>query len=181
MEKKRENIFIHDTSIVDETVTMGKNIEIMSFCNIGDIPITFDNTLFRFKRMKPKYSVIMNNDIFVGSHSSIMKGITRDTIIGSKVILGQFSNIGHDSIIKDGVRIMNNVSVDGYVTIDSGTFIGTGCKIRNRMNIGYNCLIGQGSNVVKDIPPNSFAYGNPCRVIRKNYSDIKSIIRRMLI
>jgi len=35
------------------------------------------------------------------------------------------------------------------------------------VTIGDNCVIGAGSVVVKDIPANSFAAGNPCRVIRE--------------
>ena len=35
------------------------------------------------------------------------------------------------------------------------------------MTIGDNCVIGAGSVVTRDIPPNSFAAGVPCRVIRE--------------
>lgn len=35
------------------------------------------------------------------------------------------------------------------------------------VTIGSNVVIGAGSVVVKDIPDNSVAVGNPCRVIRK--------------
>ena len=34
------------------------------------------------------------------------------------------------------------------------------------MTIGDNCVIGAGSVVTKDIPANSIAVGNPCRVLR---------------
>lgn len=33
--------------------------------------------------------------------------------------------------------------------------------------IGDNCVIGAGSVIIKDIPENSVAYGNPCRVARQ--------------
>ena len=36
-----------------------------------------------------------------------------------------------------------------------------------RSYIGDNCVIGAGSVVTKDIPANSLAVGNPCKVIRK--------------
>ncbi len=32
----------------------------------------------------------------------------------------------------------------------------------------FNVWIGAGSVVTKDIPDNTIAYGNPCRVIREN-------------
>jgi maltose O-acetyltransferase len=35
------------------------------------------------------------------------------------------------------------------------------------VTIGDRCIIGAGSVVVKDIPSDSIAVGNPCRVIRK--------------
>ncbi|MBO5580800.1 MAG: hypothetical protein J5952_10355 [Prevotella sp.] len=35
------------------------------------------------------------------------------------------------------------------------------------VTIGDRCIIGAGSVVVKDIPSDSMAVGNPCRVIRK--------------
>ena len=34
------------------------------------------------------------------------------------------------------------------------------------VTIGDNCVIGAGSVVTKDIPANSIAVGNPCRVLR---------------
>ncbi len=35
------------------------------------------------------------------------------------------------------------------------------------MTIGDNSVIGAGSAVAKDLPPDSIAVGNPCRVIRE--------------
>jgi acetyltransferase-like isoleucine patch superfamily enzyme len=35
------------------------------------------------------------------------------------------------------------------------------------VTIGSNVVIGGGSVVVKDVPDNSVAVGNPCRVVRR--------------
>jgi acetyltransferase-like isoleucine patch superfamily enzyme len=43
-----------------------------------------------------------------------------------------------------------------------------GTNIIDGIEIGSNTIIGAGSLVVKDIPSNVVAYGNPCRVIRDN-------------
>ena len=52
------------------------------------------------------------------------------------------------------IRVGNNVWIGGSVTVLSG------------VTIGDNVTIGAGSVVVKDIPSNTVAVGNPCRVIK---------------
>ena len=46
-------------------------------------------------------------------------------------------------------------------------WIGGGVKVMPGVTIGNNVVIGGGSVVVKDIPDNSIAVGNPCKVIKK--------------
>ena len=53
------------------------------------------------------------------------------------------------------------------VTIGDGCWIGGGVIILPGVNIGKGSVIGAGSVVTKDIPENSVAAGNPCRVFRK--------------
>lgn len=56
------------------------------------------------------------------------------------------------------------------VLIEDGVWIGSGSTILPGVTVGQNSVIGAGSVVVKDIPANSIAVGNPCRVI-KNIED----------
>lgn len=53
------------------------------------------------------------------------------------------------------------------VHIGENTWIGAGAIILPGVHIGKNCVIGAGSVVTRDIPDNSLAFGNPCRVIRE--------------
>ena len=53
------------------------------------------------------------------------------------------------------------------ITIGNNVWIGAGTHVMPGVTIGDNVVIGGGSVVVKDIPSNSVAVGNPCRVIRE--------------
>lgn len=52
------------------------------------------------------------------------------------------------------------------VRIGSDCWFGANVVICPGITIGDGCVIGAGSVVTRDIPPTSFAAGNPCRVIR---------------
>ncbi len=53
------------------------------------------------------------------------------------------------------------------ITVGSNVWIGGNVIVLPGVTIGDNCVIGAGSVVNRDIPANSLAVGNPCRVIRK--------------
>ena len=52
------------------------------------------------------------------------------------------------------------------VSIAHDCWIGANVVICPGVTVGENCVIGAGSVVTRDIPANSFAAGNPARVIR---------------
>ncbi len=52
------------------------------------------------------------------------------------------------------------------ITIGNDVWIGAGVSVLPGVTIGDNCVIGAGSVVTKDIPANSVAVGNPCKVIK---------------
>lgn len=53
------------------------------------------------------------------------------------------------------------------ITVGDNVWIGAGVQVMPGVTIGSNVVIGGGSVVVKDIPDNSVAVGNPCKVIRE--------------
>lgn len=52
------------------------------------------------------------------------------------------------------------------ITVGDDVWIGAGVSVLPGVTIGSNCVIGAGSVVSRDIPSNSIAVGNPCRVIK---------------
>ena len=55
---------------------------------------------------------------------------------------------------------------DNRTIIGDNVTLGVNVTIIGGVTIGNNVVIGAGSVVVKDIPDNCVAVGNPCRVIK---------------
>lgn len=53
------------------------------------------------------------------------------------------------------------------ITVGSNVWFGAGVQVMPGVTIGDNVVIGGGSVVVKDIPANHVAVGNPCRIVRE--------------
>lgn len=86
--------------------------------------------------------------------------------IGSRVLMGPRVNLfaaGHP--IDAGVR-NQWLGFAKPITIGDDVWIGGNATINPGITIGNNVVIGSGSVVTHDIPANSVAAGNPCKVIR---------------
>ena len=109
--------------------------------------------------------VEISQGVTINSNCTISAGLAGVTRIGSFSHIDSLSHIHHDCQIGEEVEIASSVSMGGFTTIKSGSFVGIGTNIKNRIVIGKNVLIGMGSVVIKDIPDNSKAYGVPAQVI----------------
>lgn len=86
--------------------------------------------------------------------------------------------IGSRSLFGPNVQIYTATHPMGYsdrasglefakaITIGEDVWIGGGAIICPGVKIGDRCVVGAGSVVTKELPPDVFAAGNPCRVIK---------------
>ena len=103
------------------------------------------------------------------SHEDLVKAIDsfqlqRGTATGNGIMLALatlFPDAGIDIAALGGRQAMR---IAGLLLL--GGDIGGGVQVMPGVTIGSNVVIGGGSVVVKDIPSDSVAVGNPCRVIR---------------
>jgi acetyltransferase-like isoleucine patch superfamily enzyme len=105
---------------------------------------------------------IGKNSGATGSSIIAAKSIT----IGNNVLIGAYCTIIDNDFhnIDPKKRSSNNVA-EKPVVIQDNVFLGFNCHVLKGVTIGENAVIGAGSVVISNIPPNSIAIGNPCKVI----------------
>lgn len=94
--------------------------------------------------------------------------IAARSVVGENVSLNVASIVGHDVVVEDHCVISSMVNLGGASTIGTGSYVGMGAIIKERVRVGSNSIIGMGAVVHDDIPEGVIAVGNPARVVRRN-------------
>lgn len=92
--------------------------------------------------------------------------IQAQSVLGDHVIVNTGVQIDHDCRIGDYVHLAPGVLLCGTVTIGEGSFIGAGAVITPGVTVGKWAIVGAGAVVIRDIPDNVVAVGNPARIIK---------------
>jgi len=127
----------------------------------------------------------IGNNVSVGSHTVIEREnvIEDDVRIHTGCFIPEFVIIKKKAWLGPRTTILNVLhppcpkfeECAKSVIIEENVKIGGNVTILPRVTLGKNSLIGAGSVVTKDIPPNSVAMGNPARVT-KNIKDLNCIL-----
>lgn len=112
--------------------------------------------------------VEMSNRVKIGEGSIICAGniLTVDITLGQHVILNLDCTVGHDAVLEDFVTVYPGVHISGNVVVQEAAEMGTGMQIIQGKKIGRGSIVGAGAVVIRDIPENCTAVGNPARVVR---------------
>lgn len=99
--------------------------------------------------------------------ATIGKGFFIDHGMG--VVIGETAEIGDNVTIYHGVTLGGTSWKKGkrHPTLEDNVVVGAGAKILGPFKVGRNSIIGAGSVVVKEVPPNSTVIGIPGRVVRR--------------
>jgi len=113
-------------------------------------------------------SVIIGNGVNIGYGVVAMAGV----IFNPKASIGNFTffatsaHVEHDCVIDDYSSISAGSLTGGHVHMGKFAALTLGVVVLDRLSIGENTVVGAGSIVIKSLPSNVLAYGNPAKIIR---------------
>ncbi|HIS68920.1 MAG TPA: sugar O-acetyltransferase [Candidatus Gallacutalibacter stercoravium] len=86
--------------------------------------------------------------------------------IGNHVLLGPQVGLYTVSHSLDPQQRAGGLCTAAPIALGDHVWLGGGVRVCPGVTVGENTVVGAGSVVTKDLPANSLAAGNPCRVLR---------------
>jgi UDP-2-acetamido-3-amino-2,3-dideoxy-glucuronate N-acetyltransferase len=146
------------------SVKMGKDVKLSSFVNLYGCTIGDNVKIGAFVEIQK--NAFIGNNCKISSHTFVCEGVTieDDVFVGHNVA---FINDIYPRATADGqLQTEADWKVEKTL-VKKGASIGSGATILAKVTIGEKAIIGAGSVVTKDVPPNTIVAGNPARPLRK--------------
>ncbi|KAF2997307.1 Maltose acetyltransferase [Curvularia kusanoi] len=117
------------------------------------------------------YNISVGDNVVIGPNSQLLDSsriaIGRNTRIGARVTISTVKTPSDTKMLKGS----KGTEIAREVYIGENVYIGDGCLIEAGVRIGNNAIIRAGSVVVRDIPADCVAVGNPAEVRQVNWTD----------
>ncbi len=155
---------IYGSNYIHANTRIGRNVTIQAGTVIGAESVSFQRIesgeLERFPQLG---GVVIEDDVWIGANTSIVRGTMEDTIIGKGTMIGHQCCIGHSSIIGRHCAITSCTMIGGHCRVGDASQIGLSACIRNGITIGRNVVVGMGSVVTKDVGDGKVVFGVPAK------------------
>ncbi len=145
-------------------VKLGKEVRLAKFINLYGCEIGDETKIGAFVEVQKNASI--GKRCKISSHTFICEGVT----VENNVFIGHGVTFINDSYPRatneDGkLQTESDWKVERTL-VKKGASVGSGSTILAGVVIGENAIIGAGSVVTRDVPPNTIVAGNPARFLR---------------
>ena len=157
-------------------VKLGRNVKIFAFVNLYGCEIGDGTKIGTFVEIQKGAKI--GGRCKIGSHTFICEGVE----IESEVFVGHGVTFINDRYPRaTSATGQLQTEADWYcqnTIIKRGATIGSGATLLGGITVGENAIVGAGSVVTKDVPPNTIVAGNPARILKPSamsYVDESSV------
>ena len=167
---------VHQHQLIAPDVKLGRNVRIQGFVNLYGCEIGDDTKIGTFVEVQKGAKI--GERCKISSHTFICEGV----IIEAEVFVGHgvtFINDRYPKATAPTGQLQTEADWTCQTTVvKRGASIGSGATLLGGITVGENAIVGAGSVITADVPPDSTVAGNPARILGSKKHGHKSSLSR---
>jgi UDP-3-O-[3-hydroxymyristoyl] glucosamine N-acyltransferase len=153
---------LHPGVIVGANVRIGADVVIYGGTVIGADGFGYErNESGALEKFPHIGGVVIEDDVEIGSNTSIDRGSLGDTVIGTGTRVDNQCHISHNVQIGRHVAVIAQCMIGGSCRVGDYAWLAPGAMVMNQIRIGQRATVGLGAVVVKDVADGQTVMGSP--------------------
>lgn len=169
---------IHAGSYIGHYTHIGDDVNIQPLATIGSDAFYFNKNSEAYIPWHSIGRVIIHDRVFIGSGSTINRGVSGDTIVGEGSKIDCQVQIGHGVVIGNNCLIAAQAGIGGKTILEDNVTLYGQVGVAQRIRIGANAIILGKSGVTKSLPGGKTYFGYPAAEVGEKYKELAAL--RML-
>ena len=162
---------LHPNVVLCDRVCLGERVEIFSGAIIGADGFGFTSHNGEWMPIPQLGTVVIGNDVSIGSLTAVDRGALEDTIIEDGVKIDNHVQIAHNVRIGAHTVIAGCTGIAGSCVIGKGCKIGGGTGISDHVTIAEGVSLAAGSRITQSITEPGSIYVTPTSLIQMPASE----------
>jgi len=154
---------------------IGENVIIQPGCIIASDAYYYHKQNEEYTQWRSIGKVIIKDKVEIGAGSTIVRGVSGDTVIGEGTKLDCQVHIGHGAVIGKDCLIAAQAALGGKVIIGDQVTIYGQVGIAQNIRIGDRAILLAKTGVSKDLPGDTTYYGVPALPVREAYKQLATL------
>lgn len=161
-----ENCIVYPNAVLYDNVTLGNNVIVHAGAILGGQAFYYDKNGDDYIKWFSCGKVILEDNVEVGSGTTIDKGVSGETRIGAGTKIDNLVHVGHGVVIGKNCLIAAQCGIGGKTIIEDEVICWGQVGITKDVRIGKGAVISAQSGVSKSLEGGKAYYGSPAREIR---------------
>lgn len=175
-----EGSVLHGHCHVYDNTEIGKNVVLHANTVVGSDGFGFVwNDEKEIEKMLHLGKTVIEDNVEIYPFSNVDRGTLFETRVMKGAKIDHYSHIGHNTQVGQNSIITAATVMCGGSRIGANTWIGVNTILKEKIEVGDDCLIGLGSIVTKDVPNGETWVGAPARKL-KEFIQLQNIFKRLM-